>query len=155
MHCRGHMCWCHYRPSRCSHYCRMSWGCGSADNGSAAAAAAAAAADSGCAMPTESHSPRSRCRGCSRETPLQVRHRRNPHQTRSCRCLNTTESRSPRSRCRGCSRRTPLQVRHRRNTHQTRSCRCLSTVPWEGGCAPGEAERGTDRTRHGNSSALR
>jgi hypothetical protein len=45
MRCMGNMCWCHYRPSRCSRCCRTSLGCGSADSGSAAEVAAAA--DSG------------------------------------------------------------------------------------------------------------
>ena len=47
MHCRGHMCWCHYRSNRFARYCRKSCsGSGSADKGSADDADGA---DGGCA----------------------------------------------------------------------------------------------------------
>ena len=71
--CTAHMCH-HYRASRCSRYCRTSWGCGSAD--------------SGCATP-EVRNPCSPCPRRSRSIRLPRRRRRKGcrRHSRTCSCI--------------------------------------------------------------------
>jgi hypothetical protein len=64
MHCRGHMCWCHYRSNRFARYRRRSCsGSGCADKGSADGADGAdgARVDNVCAE-TEEYSSIHTCR---------------------------------------------------------------------------------------------
>ena len=104
--CTAHMCH-HYRASRCSRYCRTSWGCGSADSG------CAACADGGCAVGGRAV-------------------RADDADGVDGGCVMTTEFRNPSSRCRGCRKYTGHLDRRRRILHHRRSCRCLSIVPpWE------------------------